>query len=106
MRVLVADTFEQSGLDALKALGCEVLDQPNLTDQLLPDAVRDLQADVLVVRSTQVLAAVFAAPRSNSSCGQAPDTTRSTWWRRPNVGYTSPTARGRTPWQSASWHSD
>ena len=62
MRVLVADSFEQSGLDALKSLGCIVLYQPDLTDQLLPDAVRDLQADVLVVRSTQVLAAVFAAP--------------------------------------------
>ena len=62
MRVLVADSIEQSGLDALKSMGCEVLDQPNLTDQLLADAVRDLQADVLVVRSTQVLAGVFAAP--------------------------------------------
>ena len=62
VRVLVADTFEQSGLDALKSLGCEVLYQPNLTDRLLPDAVRELQADVLVVRSTQVLAGVFAAP--------------------------------------------
>ena len=62
MRVLVADLFEQSGLDALKSLGCKVLYEPNLTDQLLPDAVRDLQADVLVVRSTQVLAGVFAAP--------------------------------------------
>ena len=30
MRVLIADKFEQSGIDGLKAAGCEVLYQPDL----------------------------------------------------------------------------
>jgi D-3-phosphoglycerate dehydrogenase len=60
--VLIADTFETLGREALVALGCEVLYQPKLTDQLLADAARDLQPDVLVVRSTKVGAAVFESP--------------------------------------------
>jgi D-3-phosphoglycerate dehydrogenase / 2-oxoglutarate reductase len=62
VRVLVADSFEQAGLGALQSLGCEVLYEPNLTDQRLQDAVHNRQADVLVVRSTPVSAGVFAAP--------------------------------------------
>ena len=54
MRVLVADKFEQSGLDGLKAAGCDVVYQPDLADQALADAIRTSGADVLVVRSTKV----------------------------------------------------
>jgi D-3-phosphoglycerate dehydrogenase len=54
MKVLVADKFEQSGLDGLKAAGCDVVYQPDLADQTLSDAIRTSQADVLVVRSTKV----------------------------------------------------
>ena len=54
MKVLVADKFEQSGLDGLKAAGCDVLYQPDLADQALADAIRTSGADVLVVRSTKV----------------------------------------------------
>src|SRR5688572_25130869 len=54
MKVLVADKFEQSGLDGLKTAGCEVLYQPDLADQALADAIRTSGADVLVVRSTKV----------------------------------------------------
>lgn len=54
MRVLVADKFEQSGIDGLKAAGCEVIYQPDLADQTLADAIRSTGADVLVVRSTKV----------------------------------------------------
>jgi D-3-phosphoglycerate dehydrogenase len=54
MKVLVADKFEQSGLDALKAAGCEVLFQPDLSGESLVAAVKESQAPVLVVRSTQV----------------------------------------------------
>lgn len=54
MRVLVADKFEQSGLDALKAAGCDVLFQPEASGETLVAAIRDSQAPVLVVRSTQV----------------------------------------------------
>jgi D-3-phosphoglycerate dehydrogenase len=54
MRVLIADNFEQSGRDGLKAIGCEVLYEPKLNDQALADAIRDRRPDVLIVRSTQV----------------------------------------------------
>jgi D-3-phosphoglycerate dehydrogenase len=54
MKVLIADKFEQSGIDGLKAAGCEVLYQPDLKDDTLTQALRDTSADVLVVRSTAV----------------------------------------------------
>jgi D-3-phosphoglycerate dehydrogenase len=56
MKVLVADKFEQSGIDGLKAAGCEVVYQPDLKDDTLTEALRDTRADVLVVRSTAVTA--------------------------------------------------
>ncbi len=54
MKVLVADKFEKSGLEGLKALGCEVLFQPDLKDEALTEAIRTCAAEVLVVRSTKV----------------------------------------------------
>jgi D-3-phosphoglycerate dehydrogenase len=54
MKVLVADKFEQSGIDGLKATGCEVIYQPDLADAALGDAIRKTDAEVLVVRSTKV----------------------------------------------------
>jgi len=56
MKVLVADKFEQSGIDGLKAAGCDVLYQPDLKDDGLTAAIRETAADVLVVRSTAVTA--------------------------------------------------
>ena len=56
MKVLIADKFEQSGIDGLKAAGCEVLYQPDLKDETLTAAIRETAADVLVVRSTAVTA--------------------------------------------------
>jgi D-3-phosphoglycerate dehydrogenase / 2-oxoglutarate reductase len=56
MRVLIADKFEKSGVDGLKAAGCDVLYQPDLKDDALTTAIRDSGADVLVVRSTTVTA--------------------------------------------------
>jgi D-3-phosphoglycerate dehydrogenase len=61
MKVLVADAFEQSGLDGLAAAGCEVVYQPQLKDDALTAAVRETEADVLIVRSTQVSAAALEA---------------------------------------------
>ncbi len=54
MKVLVADKFEKSGIDGLKAAGCEVLFEPDLKDAALTEALAKTGADVLVVRSTQV----------------------------------------------------
>ncbi len=61
MRVLVADQFEQSGLDGLAAAGCEVSFEPSLKDQALVDAVAALAPDVLVVRGTKVSEDALAA---------------------------------------------
>ena len=59
MKVLVADKFEQSGIDGLKAAGCDVVYQPDLKDDALTQALRDTSADVLVVRSTDVTGAML-----------------------------------------------
>src|SRR5918911_1104399 len=61
MKVLVADKFEQSGQDGLKAIGCEVVYQPDLKDDSLVQAIGDARPDVLVVRSTKVNEAMLDA---------------------------------------------
>jgi D-3-phosphoglycerate dehydrogenase len=63
MRVLVADKFEKSGLDGLKAAGCDVAYEPDMKDDALTDAIRASGADVLVVRSTRVTTAMLDAGR-------------------------------------------
>lgn len=61
MKVLVADSFERSGIDGLKAAGCEVIHQPDLADDALTAAIGETHADVLVVRSTRVTAPMLDA---------------------------------------------
>jgi D-3-phosphoglycerate dehydrogenase len=54
MKALVADKFEQSGIDGLMALGFEVLSEPDLQGDELGQRIKESQADVLIVRSTKV----------------------------------------------------
>src|SRR5919112_3582742 len=61
MKVLVADQFERSGLDGLRAAGCEVVHDAALKDDALAAALADTKAQVLVVRSTKVTAAMMDA---------------------------------------------
>lgn len=61
MRVLIADKFEESGREGLKAVGCEVVYQPELKDEALTEAVRSTNPDVLVVRGTKVPEVTLAA---------------------------------------------
>lgn len=61
MKILIADKFESSGIDALKSLGCEVIYDPDLKDDSLVTAIRDSAAEVLVVRSTKVRQPALAA---------------------------------------------
>ena len=63
MKVLIADKFEKSGIDGLKAAGCEVVSDPDLKDEALREAIGTSSADVLVVRSTKVTAAMLDAGR-------------------------------------------
>src|SRR4029079_18363087 len=60
MIVLIANKFEKSGIEGLKALGCQVLYEPDLVDQALADRIKSSGATALVVRSTKVTEAMFA----------------------------------------------
>src|ERR1041385_2844521 len=59
MKVLVADKFEQSGLDGLEAAGCTVAYRPDLKDEALGAAIRETAADVLIVRRARVTGAML-----------------------------------------------
>ncbi len=59
MKVLVADKFEKSGIDGLKALGCEVISEPDLQGTALKTRLSETAADVLVVRSTKITADII-----------------------------------------------
>jgi D-3-phosphoglycerate dehydrogenase / 2-oxoglutarate reductase len=63
MKVLIADPFEPSGLDALNQAGCDVSYQPELSGDALIRAISLSRADILVVRSTQVTAPMLDAGR-------------------------------------------
>jgi D-3-phosphoglycerate dehydrogenase len=63
MRVLIADKFEKSGVDGLKAAGCDVVYEPDLKDDTLTQAIAASGADVLVVRSTKVTEPMLDAGR-------------------------------------------
>ncbi len=54
MKVLIADKFEPSGIDGLKAAGCDVAYRPEVHDEALRQAIGSSAADVLVVRGTPV----------------------------------------------------
>jgi len=63
MNVLIADKLEDSGRAALATAGCVLDYRPGLKDQALVDAVRDSDAEVLIVRSTKVTRAMLQAGR-------------------------------------------
>ena len=54
MKVLIADKFEQSGLEGLASLGFDVISQPDLKDDSLEEAMATLMPEGLIVRSTKV----------------------------------------------------
>jgi len=59
MKALIADKFEKSGIDGLKALGVEVVSLPDATPETLPDLLAEHAPEVLIVRSTKVRAPAF-----------------------------------------------
>lgn len=61
MRILIADKFSSTGQETLRALGHEVMFEPGLGAGDLPAALTQHRPDVLVVRSTKVSDAAFAA---------------------------------------------
>ena len=106
MKVLVADPFEQSGLDGLRAAGCEVVHDPALKDEALAAALGETRAEVLVVRSTKVTAEMLDAgqPRADRPGRRRLQHDR----RGGRVGArhlrlaTAP-ARTRSRWRSSPW---
>ncbi len=56
MKILVADKFPETGLDALRALGNEVTCDPGLKEGALVEALTEIQPEALIVRSTKVQA--------------------------------------------------
>ena len=63
MKVLVADKFEKSGLAGLAQAGYEVLFEPDVKDDALPERLAATGAEVLVVRSKKVSRAALQAGR-------------------------------------------
>jgi len=63
MKVLIADKFEDSGRATLATAGCVLDYRPGTKDQALVDAIRDTEAEVLIVRSTKVTRAMLEAGR-------------------------------------------
>lgn len=63
MKVLIADKFEASGIEGLKAAGCDVVYEPDLKNDALVQAIAATGASVLIVRSTKVTSAMLDAGR-------------------------------------------
>jgi len=61
MKILIADSFERSGIEGLMALGHDVVYDPGLKGDALADALRAGGVNVLVVRSTPVTEAMLDA---------------------------------------------
>ena len=59
MRVLIADKFETEGVEGLKALGCDLLVDPQLGPETLGAAMAAQGTEILIVRSTKVPAGVI-----------------------------------------------
>jgi len=64
LRILVADKFDAEGIEGLKALGCDVQIDADLSPETLPAALAASGAQVLAVRSTKVPAAAIESSES------------------------------------------
>jgi D-3-phosphoglycerate dehydrogenase len=61
MKVLVADKFENVGIDGLKELGCTVVSEPDVKADALPDLIKRVDPHILIVRSKKVNADALRA---------------------------------------------
>src|SRR5262249_7816790 len=66
LKVLVAEKFEQTGIDGLTNAGCEVACKPEVTAGTLAATVSETNPDILIVRGMKVHAPVFEAAKSLS----------------------------------------
>jgi D-3-phosphoglycerate dehydrogenase len=61
MKVLVAEKFEKVGIDGLKDLGCTVVSEPDVKAEALPELVRKVDPNILIVRGKKVTAEALKA---------------------------------------------
>jgi D-3-phosphoglycerate dehydrogenase len=61
MKVLIADKFEKVGIDGLKELGCSVISEPDIKADALPALIRQVDPNILIVRSKRVNADALKA---------------------------------------------
>ncbi|HEU5040836.1 MAG TPA: NAD(P)-dependent oxidoreductase [Gemmatimonadales bacterium] len=61
MKVLIADKFEKVGIDGLKELGCTVVSQPDVKADELAARIREVDPNILIVRSKKVNAEALKA---------------------------------------------
>jgi len=61
MKVLIADKFERVGIDGLKELGCTVISEPDVKAEGLPAMIRQIDPNILIVRSKKVNAEALRA---------------------------------------------
>ena len=54
MKVLIADKFEKVGIDGLQELGCTVISEPDVKPDALPELMRKVDPNILIVRSKKV----------------------------------------------------
>ncbi|MCH2144315.1 MAG: NAD(P)-binding domain-containing protein [Phycisphaerales bacterium] len=64
MRILIADKFEQQGLNEFENRNFEVIFEPTTTADELPGRMKEVNPDVLVVRSTKVSGEAIRAGES------------------------------------------
>ncbi|MSR28506.1 MAG: hydroxyacid dehydrogenase [Phycisphaerales bacterium] len=75
-RILVVDEFGTAGLDALRAIGCDAIHNRALSASSLALAIRDLEPDILVVKSMRVSDEALASTDRLGlvvCCGQTTD---------------------------------
>jgi D-3-phosphoglycerate dehydrogenase len=61
MKVLIADKFETVGIDGLKELGCAVVSEPDVKPEALPELIKRVDPNILIVRSKKVNAEALKA---------------------------------------------
>ena len=66
MKILIADKFDESGIEQLQTAGCEVISEPGTTADQIQSAIETHSPNILIVRSTKVSAAAIASGKNLS----------------------------------------
>ena len=61
MKILIADKFQEQGIENLRAAGCDVVFLPDTNKEQMQNAIGEHSPNVLIVRGTKVSGAAIAA---------------------------------------------